>query len=178
VAHYQLENIAWIRAQRHADAQLRRPLRDRVCDDTVDADHCQNQRGRRKQPEHNQRQARLGAGRADHLIHAPHVASAGQVERVAGEHGHSGEGTRLIAEQTVAQIGETLQLSASVGEQQRQPAWVGIRQRTQQQRVRNREDGRVGAYPERQCQDGYQRKAWALGQHSKRMAKINRHKSV
>jgi len=61
VADHQLQNIALIRAERHANAQLSGPLGDRIGNDAIDPDDRQNQRRRGKYRQQQHRKARLRA---------------------------------------------------------------------------------------------------------------------
>ena len=63
------KHVARLRAERHANADLTRPLRDRVRDDTVESERGQQQRQRRKSPGHRQEHARPRNRFGNHIVH-------------------------------------------------------------------------------------------------------------
>src|SRR5713101_741404 len=67
---YHAEDVAWLRAERQANADFPGALRDGVSHDAVDADRGQRQRETRENAEQQHAEARAGQGAREQLLHA------------------------------------------------------------------------------------------------------------
>src|SRR5581483_6265890 len=79
-------------AERDAEVDLARALRDQITDDAVDAERGQEQRGGGKDAEQQRGQAARGGGRVDHLLHgADAVDGDGRVDGADRSAGGGGD---------------------------------------------------------------------------------------
>src|SRR5437588_9267812 len=69
LADNELEHVARLGAERHADADFSGALFNRVCDCTVNSDACQQERNAGKNSEQPRHQPRLAKRLRDHCVH-------------------------------------------------------------------------------------------------------------
>ncbi len=68
------QDIAALRAERDADAELARPLRDGIRNDAIQSDRGQEQRGAGEDAEEQHREFFLEQRSRDHVVHRPRIA--------------------------------------------------------------------------------------------------------